>query len=414
MAWNSFYSSAGIRSDHFATYDRALAHFNSVKPIRGRTPELRPLGTNRSYTQCEITYNSLTDTVSAVLYGTECVSIDDAGMIRLSTGSWITPSTANFIDAVLPSDFGSVYLKRRRLVYKARDGKEYVIPRDGGLYLHANKDWTKVEVIDTQPAVVETKYDYKADRKVMNAIRKQYSGFLAMLDVMSAMSLDYESGEICEYFPDVATAYIEAQNKHEADQREIDRKIMSGELHKTSVHRWNFNKNWALRQEIENHASLPSLSYLHDMGAGLKVSDLRNGYTLDRYRNTINDKLPRYLQALQDGLSNDIQTVRRLMLSIVPNLSYAHSSGGYGEELTTKVDTLFGEVTIPLLTYTVGTSSIEHFFMDIIKYVYADKIFKKVEVPSGTLPSDSNEKYVLVNEYLSKNSDILTQRQLVV
>jgi hypothetical protein len=75
MGWNTFLQSAGIRSYNFNTYEGALAHFNAVKPIRGITPDLKPLGSNRTYKNCKITHDPLTDSVSAKLYDTACVTI---------------------------------------------------------------------------------------------------------------------------------------------------------------------------------------------------------------------------------------------------------------------------------------------------------------------------------------------------
>jgi hypothetical protein len=62
----------------------------------------------------------------------------------------------------------------------------------------------------------------------------------------------------------------------------------------------------------------------------------------------------------------------------------------------------------------VSGSQIESYFVDLIKYVYADKIFNKIEVPSGTMPKQTNNKYVVVHEFLAKNTDIVTERHVVV
>ena len=201
--WNTFVTSGGIKSDVFSTYDKALKHFKDTKPIRGRAEELRPLGRNRAYTQCAIKHDPLTDSVTASLYGEECLSIDSDGLLKISHGRWITPTTARFIEACLPSAFGTVYLHRRRIIFKGRNHKEYVIPSEG-LFLQASPNWVKVEVVPTQKVATEVGYEYKASRKVMNKLRKTYAGFLNMVDVMSAMSTNYTIGEMCEYFPDIA------------------------------------------------------------------------------------------------------------------------------------------------------------------------------------------------------------------
>jgi hypothetical protein len=62
----------------------------------------------------------------------------------------------------------------------------------------------------------------------------------------------------------------------------------------------------------------------------------------------------------------------------------------------------------------VSGTTVENYIIDVIKYVYADLIFKKVEVSQGVLPSTLNEKYVLCNKYLVEQEDIITRRYVVL
>ena len=405
--WNTFMSSGGIRSDRFKTYDEALKHYTETKPIRGRSPELRPLGNNRSYTQCQITHDPLTQTVSAKLYDTECVTIGHDGVIKLTRGGWISPTTANFIDAVLPNEFGSVYLFRRKLIYKTRGGKEYEIPKEG-LLLQVSPNWDEADVIATQATVNKVQYEYKANRKVMNQIRKTYAGFLSTLDVMSAMSVSYDIAEYCEYFPNLPLRYIDAENEHNKQQ-----------VNSTSTHKWAFNGGWNMRHILDKYAALPRMSVLPDLSTTIQAfnyGDDTNTWLKEKANRILTEDLPRFMQALQDGLSEDVRTLRKLMLMIVANgNNYPRGAGGYGnQEEMTIVPSTFGDVAVPRMWYEVNGSQIENYFIDLIKYVYADLIFTKVEVPSGTMPKLTNNKYVVVNEFLAKNTDIVTERHVVV
>jgi hypothetical protein len=94
--------------------------------------------------------------------------------------------------------------------------------------------------------------------------------------------------------------------------------------------------------------------------------------------------------------------------------NYANGDGHGDQAVMVDVPTLFGDVRLPSLYYLVNGSQIENYFIDLIKYVYADKIFNKVEVPLGTMPKLTNAKYVVINEFLAKHTDIVTSRHVVL
>lgn len=410
MSWNTFLSSAGVRSDRFNTYDDALKHFNAVKPIRGRTPELKPLGNNRAYVNCEIKHDPLTQTVSGHLYGEECFSIDADGVIMLSTGRWINPSTAAFIEACIPNKWGSVYLNRRKIILRTPDRKEYQIPKDG-LFLQASTNWDTAEIIASQASVTNVKYDYVADRKVMNKLRKAYEPFLTMVNVMSAMSSKYHVNEYCDFFPEIPTKYIEAENEHNRQQNEA---------HATgkTTHRHSFHGAWHLKSIMQDVAGLPRMSTLPDLAGTISAymdTDKTSEWLRTKAERILSDDIPRFMQALQGGLGDDAQAQRKIMLMIVANGNNYANGDGYGEQANmTDVPTLFGDVKLPILWYDVNGSQIENYFIDLIKYVYADKIFKKIEVPVGTMPKVTNNKYMVINEFLAKHTDIVTSRHVVL
>lgn len=422
MSWNTFVSSAGIRSDVFGNYESAKAHYDDVKPIRGRANDQRPLGRNRStYSHCQIKFDPLTDGVSAHLYDTHCLSIYPSGRIELRTGSWVTPSTANFIEACLPSKFGSVYLSKRRVIYKTRGGKEYIIPKTGCLVLQAvgsdgGIGWDICDVAPNQGEVTASTYEYKADRKVLNQIRKHYAGFLATLDVMSAMSSSYSISEVCEYYPNVALRYVDKVNAFEKKKREDDERA---KLNPQNRHYpANFNGQWELRGIVENYAGLPRMTRLSDMANTLKA--VQEGKDLapwikQQFKELMEQTIPAYNNALKEAESDDVWTLRKLMVGIATNAaSYGHYTGEWGENVKTEtVPTNFGEVQVPSLRYDLSKQTIENFFVDIIKYFYADKIFKQVEVPAGTIAKTTNEKYVILNRFLLENSDLVTTRHSV-
>lgn len=424
--WNTYVSSGGISFKTFETYDKALKRFAETKPIRGRAVECRPLGNNRGYTQCEIRHDALTDEVYGVLYDSKVFSIDSEGIIKLFATEYVTPSTTMFIDACLPPKWGSVRLHRRKIIYTTKVTaeqrannifeKEYVIPKDG-LILKANQDWSSVEVLDTQPSVTNKQYEYKADRKVLNRIRKQYAPFLSMVDVYSAMSTTYSVAEICEYFPNVVSKYVDLRNEHEKEQRE---KFEQAKMKNEPYHHWSFNKKWTMRDVIMHEVGYPSFGSVIEWANHYKlVLDGQGEKTwYSHHKDSTNKVFTHFMEALREGLSDDVQTLRKLMIKIVANpnnYAIADDTGQWGDtnEVVT-VPSLFGDIEVPNLYYSVSGNGIENYFINIIKYVYADLIFKKVEVPSGTIPSQTNVKYMVINEYLKSKTDILSTREVVL
>ena len=410
MSWNSYMSSGGVRSSTFADYDTARKHFETVKPIRGRSPELKPLGSNRAYTQCQIEIDELTWGVSATLYSTQCVTIYPDKTIKLHRDSWLTPSTANFIDAVLPTKFGTVSLRKRRLIYKNASGQEYVIPQSG-LMLQASDDWSTADIkidVNNEPKL----YEYKADRKVLNAIRKTIKPLLDTVNVMSAMSSNYTIQEVAQYFPDVINDYVAQVNEH---KRKMKLKEEGDEEHQNYY--GYFYGTYTIRNLVASKAGLPAIRHLSEMGEYYKKNREVQG-NLYRNRKMDTDNVVSYLSTIdkvfrvsEPNKPIDAESIRKLMLSIVLNDSNYASENRHDPEVT--VSTMFGDVPIGNLMWSASNTTIENYIIDVIKYVYADLIFKQVEVPYGTLPSVANDKYVFCNKYLVEQEDILTRRQVV-
>lgn len=73
--------------------------YNNVKPIRGRSPDVRPIG-NRRRDWEQVVRNDLGNgeySYAAKLYDTQVVEYMPSGEIILRTKGWHTPSTAEFI-----------------------------------------------------------------------------------------------------------------------------------------------------------------------------------------------------------------------------------------------------------------------------------------------------------------------------
>lgn len=158
-----------------STYDMAKSKFESTKPIRGRTPEIRPLGDERRYTWYEINKNTIAnqadntqyDTYACSVYDEDCVEFYPNGDVTLRKGRWgnnFTMGAAiNFVlwhVGRVVSESGKWYFVNKRGESFRWEGKELRLKRDG-------------EHLVLKDAPVQ-EYKRVVSRKAMNALRKKY------------------------------------------------------------------------------------------------------------------------------------------------------------------------------------------------------------------------------------------------
>jgi hypothetical protein len=153
----------------------AKSKFESTKPIRGRSVELRPLGDERRYTWYEITKNTIAnqgdntqyDTYACSLYDVDCVEFYPNGDVTLRKGRWGNNFTVGaMINFVLwhmgkvVSESGKWYFKNKRGETFRWEDRELRLKRDG-------------EHLVLKDAPVQ-EYKRVVSRKAMNALRKKY------------------------------------------------------------------------------------------------------------------------------------------------------------------------------------------------------------------------------------------------
>lgn len=86
------------------SYEHYAKRYETTKPIRGRSTDVRPIGQRRRDWET-ITKKAIDEgmwSYSAHLYSTECVEYLPNGDVILRSGGWPTPTTAEFIDTHSP------------------------------------------------------------------------------------------------------------------------------------------------------------------------------------------------------------------------------------------------------------------------------------------------------------------------
>lgn len=368
----STYHPAGIWNGIFESYDTALKHYNSVKPIRGSSPELRPIGNNRRYKYCEIRKGD--DRIDAVLYETPVVSIFKDGRIQLRTGNWLTPSTAKFMDAVLPAKFGVIYISKQRMILSQRefinqDWNRYEVPSDDeGLILQANEDWS-----NATPVNAPVHFEYVANRKVLNQIRQRFKPFLDYLKVTTSMSCVFTSDEIIEHFPEVAKRFVVEY---------MERRRYEYPYHSNSA--------WLMRSAVTS-----------------VVPPLVNRYAKPQVRPEIINEV------LSMAASDDPMLWRKLTLRLLLRSGFVHCTEHFhGSTQYDLLKTFVGAEyhPTPLLSWMDSPHGLQEAFTDILKIAYADICFIHKEVKQGIIPNKNNKFYIDIHMQLKDN---LTARQYV-
>jgi len=158
-------------------YTAAVQWEANVKPIRGRTPECKPLGDRR---KTNVTIRREGDDIIARLYSTDIVRWKPDGTIIVRQDGHESQTTRKYLNALLAPHFGS--WQGVTYVWRGLDDDEEKPSSAMGHLLHAYEDNIFVgepnnvrplHFVNPKPCVVHVK-----DRAGSKAVREQYAGFI--------------------------------------------------------------------------------------------------------------------------------------------------------------------------------------------------------------------------------------------
>lgn len=395
MGWlRHDYHPANINCNHFKDFDTAVAHYESVKPIRGSNPPTRPIGGNRRYKWCEIRKPDQ-NTIQAALYDTPCVEYKSNGEVTLRLDRWATYTTAKFIDSVLPSKFGVTNLRKGRIILRTPDGREYHIPTGEQGITFKSCGWERLEPVEPIRAV-----EYAVDRKMMNHIRKPYRAFMDYLKVTATLCPQYSSDEILDFYPEVIT---QAVDMWKMECEECDK--------------WNADNNGYTRYPHSHRNFSFSIRHVIEELAPKVREGLDTGISMG-WRNTASTVPAKFanniLECLNMAKHGSPDDWRKLTLALVINTDcYAnwYSNQGSQKHDIFPANGYPHHNDTPLIHFQVTAQTLLTHFDDLLKVVYADMVFVEVPVEEGKLPSRKNRKYLAA---FNKLKDNLTYRQNVL
>ena len=148
------------------TYEHAKMIHDNSKPIRGRVPEVRPLGERRDCDTYHVRMNG--EVVEFVLYKTPVISYHPDNTIEIKTGGWDTVSTRQMFSHVL--NIGANGQRSKTII---SIGDQRYVMGDESMKLKKAEGKHGLEVL----SYADT-YGYQLNRKKMNEVRKSYSEFI--------------------------------------------------------------------------------------------------------------------------------------------------------------------------------------------------------------------------------------------
>lgn len=149
-------------------YQEALSIFTNSKPIRGRVPELRPLGDRRDADTYHIRKNG--DAIELVLYKTPVVTFEPDGDVVVFIDGYNSVSTHQFIGQVL----GISAHGARRTTVLTISNKKYTIADTEKLRLRMEEgNWHVLNA--------KAQWGWKLNRKEITNVRSRYGEFYKYL-----------------------------------------------------------------------------------------------------------------------------------------------------------------------------------------------------------------------------------------
>ncbi len=149
-------------------YQEALKIHDSIKPLRGRAIEIRPLGNRRDADTYHIRKNG--DAIELVLYKTPVITFMPDGDVVIFIDGYNSVSTHQFIDHVLNIRANGA----RRTTVLTISGQKYTI---------ADKEKLRLRLEDGNWHVINptAQWGWKLNRKEITNVRTKYSEFYKYL-----------------------------------------------------------------------------------------------------------------------------------------------------------------------------------------------------------------------------------------
>jgi hypothetical protein len=155
---------------------------DSITPVRGRSPEIRPLGARRDADKFSIRMDS-DDCVELVLYQTPVVKWYSDERVEVNCGQWTSEFTCRFVEYLMPGI---------RACHRNREMVMHCCKESGGMALHiVQKNETAVfDFVRGRMVMrgeIPQRYSLVLNRKRANIVRARYKGLTDYFTALSSL-----------------------------------------------------------------------------------------------------------------------------------------------------------------------------------------------------------------------------------
>ena len=161
---------------------------DDTKPIRGRSPELRPLARRQDCDKYSIRKRE-DGAIELVLYSTPVVTWCPDDSVEIWFGRWSSTMTCHFINRLVPAvrDASS---RNEGLALWLDNGEVRVMQKDERLIF----DFTQGRMVPREQA--QTRYRLGIDRKQANIVRREYADFIQFAKAMMGLLKGMDGSDV--------------------------------------------------------------------------------------------------------------------------------------------------------------------------------------------------------------------------
>ena len=336
-----------MRVPKIADYKAAYKIWNDTKPIKGRaenepsTPN-RPLGQRRDVDTYSIRKNVWTEAIECVLYQTPVIKFNTQDEVTIGFGQWSSASTCQFITRILYPYVGA-HRVRGDVVLHLYDGSKQIVKQNEELVLvrGANGAWV--------PKEAKPLYDYRVNRKEANNVRAM-------------------CGTFRKYMKGIASLKGETVTQYGVEYERVQ--FTFAELMEVfgAVNRYNDERLFLQIDEWAWLTAKPSNYTKHD--AEKHEKSWRD------YRETA----AKFLELIKDDQDDNC---RHQNYWIAFCILFVHKN----------YITPCNKDYINNRVFTAGSNTFEKLLDEALFTMFAEKVFKRVELPRGSVPTGKYDKY---------------------
>lgn len=193
----------------FWSYAEAKSWHDMTKPIRGRKPEIRPLGERRDVDTYSIRMNG--DDVECVLYQTPVITFKPDDTVVVWMDKWNSVSTRQFIHQMLGINANG---SGNSTVLTLRNGEKHVLSATEKMTFRktAGGSWV--------PTETRVLHGYKMDREKANIVKAAYKPFYTYINSLIKLRMQSKGHTVIEMTGAEMMAYAQPIRMYSFDDHE--------------------------------------------------------------------------------------------------------------------------------------------------------------------------------------------------